>query len=68
MKKENNKIVYLEILRIIACYLVLVNHSADFIYPNSTFAWVIYYSRFMLCKVAIPIFFMISDYLLLKND
>lgn len=68
MKKGYSKILYLEVLRILACYLVIVNHSTLLIMPNSDIAWILYYFRFILCKIAVPLFFMISGYLLLRKD
>lgn len=69
---ENNKqrTYYYDILRIIACLLVIVNHSEMKVFMNINISetWCISVFKFLLCKVAVPIFFMISGALLLKKD
>ncbi len=61
---------FLDFLRIIACFLVIVNHTNSSIFlssnPEST-RWFISLSYFFVSKIAVPIFFMISGYLLLNK-
>ena len=69
MDKRNKKI-YLEILRIIAIFCVVFNHTNGygFYYFTKTenmFWYNISLFCSVLCKIAVPLFFMISGYLLL---
>lgn len=68
--KTQKKEIYLEIIRIIAIFFVVFNHTNGygFFYFTKTDNIVWYaVSLFcsILCKVAVPLFFMISGYLLL---
>ncbi|MCM1237356.1 MAG: acyltransferase family protein [Ruminococcus flavefaciens] len=73
MKKTMDKrknIVYLEVLRIVAIFCVLFNHTNTkgfflFARTDSQFDYVISILLSVLCKTAVPLFFMISGYLLL---
>lgn len=73
MKQDITKrnLIYLDVLRIIAIYCVLFNHTNGFLlyathYPlPSSYLYLIIS---ILSKVAVPIFFMISGALLLGKD
>lgn len=62
---------FLDLLRILACFLVLVNHTAGMFFlersPEET-AWFLSVIYFFCAKPAVPIFFMISGYLLLGRQ
>lgn len=68
------KIIYLEIIRIIACFFVVYTHTetngyqlySKFEYSNLTFWLNLILS--ICCKAAIPIFFAVSGALLLKKE
>lgn len=65
-KKE--KIVYLELLRTIACFLVIVNHTISGVFQPRTpqmGTWWAAIISFFICKTAVPLFLMISGALLL---
>ena len=73
-KKEPTKwLVHLDILRVLAIYLVVFNHTGErgfMLFANNTdslgyFPYMVYS---ILCKIAVPIFFMISGALLLPKD
>ena len=65
-KKE---IIYLDILRIFACFMVIINHTNGFVLENKTFANVTFYCiMFSLCKVAVGLFFMITGALVLNKN
>ena len=65
-KKE---IFYLDILRIFACFMVIVNHTNGFILENKTFANSTFYCiMFSLCKVAVDLFLMITGALSLNKN
>lgn len=72
-KKFTNKKIYLEILRLICIFFVLFNHISPegylaFIGEENAVLYFIYMFFSVLCKVAVPIFFMISGALLLGKD
>lgn len=66
MKK---RIVWLDILKIIACFLVIVNHSGLYIFKftNTTASHVFYSINFAFCKLAVPVFIMASGAVFLKR-
>ncbi|GFI69855.1 O-acetyltransferase WecH [Lachnospiraceae bacterium] len=68
---SQRKKIYLEATRIIAILLVIFNHTDGFIYftlPCSVITWI--YSMFfaIICRVAVPLFFMVSGALLLTKE
>lgn len=73
IEKKQRNLMHIEFLRLIAIYLVIFNHTQTngFFYfsivPNSRFYW-FYMFTSIACKVAVPIFFMISGALLLGKD
>ena len=74
MKKEAKQYLYLEYLRIISIIFVIFNHTGlegFMLYslksPHSILFWIeLLLSVF--CKFAVPVFFMISGFLLFKKD
>lgn len=67
-KKTKKNIEYLELLRIIACFFVIVNHTVtgEILVQNPGGGkWIFLTIYFFLCKTAVPIFLMISGILLL---
>lgn len=66
--------IYLDILRIIACLMVIFNHSNErgflrYISDDmETISWWINLFFSTMCKSAVPIFFMISGALLLRKE
>ena len=72
-RAENTKrIAYIDFLRIIACFLVIVNHTNSVIFLNSTPSsclWWLSLSAFFVSRIAVPIFIMITGATLLNaND
>jgi len=67
-----NKTVYMELLRILACYLVLFNHTSSHVVDyslaqfslNGAFATLL----LLICKMAVPLFLMISGANLIKKQ
>lgn len=73
-KSGSDRKIYLEVLRIVACFFVIFNHTQNNgydLYTQCAFSqpvfW-IYLSVSIICKVAVPLFFMISGALLLDRD
>ncbi len=68
MEKKHN--YAFDILRIMACFLVIVNHtnSEVFLGMEPSLTWVLSVAYFYLSKIAVPIFLMISGALLLRKD
>ncbi|MBP1575773.1 MAG: acyltransferase family protein [Oscillospiraceae bacterium] len=65
------KKIHVEILRTIAIYFVMFNHTGGFFYFAKSIDDPLYYfymSVSVLCKVAVPVFFMITGALLLKKE
>lgn len=63
------KKTYIEFLRIIACFLVIVNHTNTRIFqscqPSAT--WFISIGYFFFCKIAVPLFLIIMGAVLLHK-
>ncbi len=72
MNKQRN-LVHLELLRILAIYCVIFNHTDGrgfllFSVAKNPIAYNFYLFLSIACKVAVPLFFMISGALLLKKE
>ena len=70
MEKKISRTCFLDLLRIVACFLVIVNHTNSSIFLGSSpdhIRWYISLAYFFLCKIAVPVFFMISGYLMLSK-
>ena len=70
--ENKSKTAYLELLRTIACFFVIVNHTNSGIFlsrnPGDK-TWWASLAYFFVCKAAVPVFLMISGSLLLgKSD
>lgn len=70
MQMKNSRVTALDALRILSCFWVILNHSANGLLlvasPGSR-AWFLYLLLFFSTKTAIPIFLMISGYTLLDK-
>ncbi len=70
---EKRKLVHLEVFRILAIYLVMFNHTGQngffffSIAQDSPLFW-LYLFMSIACKVAVPLFYMVSGALLLKKE
>jgi len=73
MKSKTNHFLYFDILRIICIFFVIFNHTGDkgFLLFSAeslgSFKWCAYVLISILCKIAVPVFFMISGALLLPK-
>ena len=72
-KKPTARLVHPDILRILAIYLVAFNHTGDrgymlFADSAGSALYFPYMAFSVLCKIAVPIFFMISGALLLPKE
>jgi surface polysaccharide O-acyltransferase-like enzyme len=66
-----NRIVVFDLLKIIACYLVIVNHVGIYLlrYTVNTPFIIFVYSLFLtFCKIAVPLFVMVTGSLLLSRQ
>lgn len=67
---KREPVVFLELLRIIACFFVLVNHTTSNIFlsikPCGT--WFVSLAYFFASKIAVPLFLMIAGYLMLDKQ
>lgn len=70
---QHQRLLHLDLLRLIAIFLVVFNHTGDrgyMLFANSTGS-LLYFPYMMFsvfCKIAVPIFFMISGALLLPKQ
>jgi surface polysaccharide O-acyltransferase-like enzyme len=72
MKEIKNYDVSADIIRIIAAFLVVLSHATDrfvlYTVLKKSFAWNIIYYFNTLSHVAVPLFIMLSGYLLLRKE
>lgn len=72
MSKEHKRKIYMDVLRILAIFMVLYNHQPTYTYfLEAQHHGIIYFCTMIfsiICKSAPPLFFMISGALLLKKD
>lgn len=71
-QNDKSKKIHLEIIRIIAILFVIFNHTEDwgFLYysiTNDILKYVISFFLSILCKMAVPLFFMVSGALLIDK-
>ena len=69
--QSRTKYAFLDLLRVIACFLVIVNHTNSTIFLSTTPAdpnWFLSVIYFFVSKIAVPLFLMISGYLLLSKE
>lgn len=72
LQNPSKRLVHLDLLRLIAIYLVIFNHTGDrgyFLFTNSgdSLLYFPYMMFSVFCKIAVPLFFMISGALLLPK-
>ena len=68
---KENRYYWLDILKIIACFCVIVNHIGLFglTEANCLPSAVLFYClQFSLCKIGVPLFVMASGYLYLTSE
>ncbi len=68
---EKPRYNFIDVLRVIACFLVIVNHTNSWIFTVTTpvpcATWYMSLTYFFVSKIAVPIFIMISGYTLLDK-
>ena len=73
MAEKKDRLLHIEVLRVIAAFLVIFNHTGSLgftlfqRYESSTFLYWLYLFFSVLCKIGVPLFFMISGALLLRT-
>ena len=67
-KIKNNNLLYIDIIRIFACFMVIINHTSGLILDGSSTNTTVYCILFSLCKMGVPLFLMISGVLLLDKN
>ena len=71
MMSDKKRVLWLDITKIIACFLVIINHTHRqlFVFAGETASTVLFESfLFAICKCAVPLFVMVSGYLLLPRQ
>lgn len=64
----SKRIFYLDVIKVLAMFMVVFNHCHLFINNSSNFIFIIHYLLFFISKTAVPLFFMISGALLIKKN
>ena len=69
MVSNHKRVLYIDVLRCIACFFVIVNHTVSTEIPNHDFgcSWQFLITWFFLSKTAVPIFVIITGSLLLQK-
>ena len=73
IQNPSKRLIHLDLLRLTAIYLVIFNHTGNRGYTlflnhiDSPVSW-FYMAASAFCKIAVPLFFMISGALLLKKE
>ena len=65
---QKTRIAYMELVRIIACFFVIINHTNSGIFMSQTpggKTWWVSLCYFFMCKTAVPLFLMASGAVLL---
>lgn len=67
---KQSRVIYYDLLRILACFLVIVNHTVKdaFVGYPLDLSGILCTGYLMLSKIAVPLFLMLSGALLLKKD
>lgn len=73
LKEPTQRLVHLDLLRILAIYLVVFNHTGErgfmlFTTEMESPLYFLHMACSVICKIAVPIFFMISGALLLPRE
>lgn len=68
---EKPRYGFIDVLRILACFLVIVNHTDSWVFlvtvPTPSPTWYASLTLFFISKIAVPIFIMISGYTMLDK-
>lgn len=67
---NSKRMVWIDLLKILACFLVIINHCIGniFNFSKEINTTIFYCINFSLCKIAVPIFIMITGALLLNKN
>lgn len=69
MANDKKEIMYLNIIKILACFMVIINHTNGVILDNKTISNVTFYCiTFSLCKIGVALFLMITGALAIKKE
>lgn len=68
--KQQGRIIYIDVVKIIACFWVIVNHTADKIFPKlqPSPQWFSVLTYFFTSKPAVAMFLLASGAMLLKKE
>lgn len=68
---EKKRYIWLDIIKILSCFLVIVNHSHSYLFQvaDTNLATVTFDAFFFsICKIAVPLFVMTTGYLTLQKE
>lgn len=66
---QRKSIVFIEFLRILSSFLVIVNHSNSDVFQTRVPGpvWFASLTYFYVCRIAVPVFVIIAGYLMLNR-
>ena len=68
-RKDKKEILYINILRILACFLVVINHTNGYVLNYGGLGETVFYSLiFSVCKIGVAVFLMITGALVLGKE
>lgn len=68
MNIKKNRIICFDFLKIICTILVIINHSHLYFTESGRVLHLFHFLLFSICKIAVPIFLMITGFLILDRD
>ena len=68
MAITKKRMVYLDLLKVIAIFLVIYNHSHQYINDTNFLVKFLHYLTYDMCKVAVPLFIMTTGVIFLGRQ
>lgn len=65
MVKKKSRIIYLDVLKVLAIFLVIYNHSHWYINDTTLLVKGLHYLTYIMCKIAVPLFIMTTGAIML---
>lgn len=64
----NGHLAFLDVIRVVACFLVVLLHVSSTHFYNLNEYWLIFVSYDSISRMCVPLFFMLSGFLLMDSD
>lgn len=65
MAAVKKRVVYLDLLKVMAIFLVIYNHSHQYMVDTTWLVKILHYITYVMCKVAVPLFIMTTGVIFL---